>query len=146
MWVRSFTIFRVHKYSIQFLCFHWLNYVIAYFFSNFFWLIQRINNLISFNKISELLPAFTCARAIGNLCCICLGSIDLFLIFFIVSDWYFSLCFGFPDVVSFKFDLILFWFSSAFCNDILPFFIYLKIFNGPLNLTKFIWAIFELLK
>ena len=29
--------------------------------------------LISFNKLSELLPAFTCARAIGNLWSICFG-------------------------------------------------------------------------
>ena len=28
---------------------------------------------ISLNKLSELLPAFTCARAIGNLRSICLG-------------------------------------------------------------------------
>ena len=29
--------------------------------------------LISFNKFSELLPAFTCARAIGNVWSICFG-------------------------------------------------------------------------
>ena len=29
--------------------------------------------LILFNKLSELLPAFTCVRAIGNLGSICLG-------------------------------------------------------------------------
>ena len=29
--------------------------------------------LISFNKLFELLPAFTCARDIGNLWSICLG-------------------------------------------------------------------------
>ena len=29
--------------------------------------------LISFSKFSDLLPAFTCARAIGNLQSICLG-------------------------------------------------------------------------
>ena len=37
-----------------------------YFLGNFFWLIQRTNNL------PELLPAFTCSRAIGNLQSICL--------------------------------------------------------------------------
>ena len=42
--------------------------VIVYFFSYLFRLIQRINNcLISFDKLSEFLPAFTCVRAIGNL-------------------------------------------------------------------------------
>ena len=29
--------------------------------------------LISFNKFSDVLPAFTCASAIGNLCSICSG-------------------------------------------------------------------------
>ena len=29
--------------------------------------------LISFSKFSDVLPAFTCARAIGNLSSICLG-------------------------------------------------------------------------
>ena len=45
------------------------DYVIVYFFGNFFWLIQKI---IAFNKFSELLPAFICARAIGNLWGVCL--------------------------------------------------------------------------
>ena len=31
-----------------------------------------ILHLIAFNKLSALLPAFTCARAIGNLSSICL--------------------------------------------------------------------------
>ena len=30
-------------------------------------------SLISFIKFPDVLPAFTCARAIGNLWCICLG-------------------------------------------------------------------------
>ena len=29
--------------------------------------------VISFNRFSDVLPAFTCANAIGNLCSICLG-------------------------------------------------------------------------
>ena len=46
--------------------------VIVYFLSDLFWLIQRIISLILFDKLSELLPAFSCARAIGNHWSICL--------------------------------------------------------------------------
>ena len=38
----------------------------------FDWYKEQKNCLISLNKFSELLPAFTCARAIGNLWNICL--------------------------------------------------------------------------
>ena len=37
------------------------------------WYSEYIICLISFNKLSELLPAFTCASAIGNLWSIYLG-------------------------------------------------------------------------
>ena len=37
------------------------------------WYKEQTICLISFNKRSELLPAFTCASAIGNLWSICLG-------------------------------------------------------------------------
>ena len=37
------------------------------------WYKEQTICLISFHKLSELLPAFTCARAIGNLWSICLG-------------------------------------------------------------------------
>ena len=51
----------------------WLNYVIVYFFKNFFCSIQRINNcLVSFSKFSDVLPAFTCASTTDNLWRICL--------------------------------------------------------------------------
>ena len=46
--------------------------IIVYFLSDLFWLIQRIISLILFDKLSELLPAFSCARAIGNHWSICL--------------------------------------------------------------------------
>ena len=39
----------------------------------FDWYKEQTICLISFNKRSKLLPAFTCARAIGNLWNICLG-------------------------------------------------------------------------
>ena len=39
----------------------------------FDWYKESTICLISFNKLSELLPAFTCARATGNLWSICLG-------------------------------------------------------------------------
>ena len=57
---------------------HWFDYVIVYFFSYFFyWYSEFTICLISFNRFSELLPAFTCARAIGNLWSSCLGVIIL---------------------------------------------------------------------
>ena len=37
------------------------------------WYKEQTIFLISFNKLYELLPAFTCARAIGDLWSICFG-------------------------------------------------------------------------
>ena len=74
MRLRSFTIFRVHKYSI-----HFYNYIdsIMLLYTllaiSFDWFKEYTISLISFNKFSELLLAFTCARAIGNLWSNCLG-------------------------------------------------------------------------
>ena len=50
-----------------------IHYIVIYFFSNFF---ARCNKymicLTSFSKFSDVLPAFTCARTIGDLWNICL--------------------------------------------------------------------------
>ena len=92
-------------------------FVIIYFFSNFFWLIQRINSLcVSFNKLSELLPAFACARAIGDLWSICLGV----NIFGFKNHW---------TIVFYKFDSIIssmkkninIWQSFFCCLVLFPF-------------------------
>ena len=40
----------------------------------FDWYKELTVSLILFNKLSELLPAFTCARAIGNFWSICYGA------------------------------------------------------------------------
>ena len=40
---------------------------------SFDWYKEQTICLISFNKLSELFPAFTCATAIGNLWSNCLG-------------------------------------------------------------------------
>ena len=46
--------------------------------------------LISFSKFSDVLPAFTCASAIGNIWSICLGvnilSPSLYFVFYLASD------------------------------------------------------------
>ena len=49
------------------------DYVIVYFLVDSFWLIKKKTIcLITFNKLSALFPAFSFARAIGNLWSICL--------------------------------------------------------------------------
>ena len=68
MQLRRFNVFWVHKYSIHF--YNWTDLIMLLYT----FLVTCFNCcIISFNKLSELLPAFTCARAIGNLCSICLG-------------------------------------------------------------------------
>ena len=52
----------------------WFDYVIVYFFSNFVWLIQRINNLSdSFKQTFWVIASFYLCKAIGNIWSICLG-------------------------------------------------------------------------
>ena len=78
MGFRRFAIFRIHKYGIHFVLYlYWIHYSFISFFSNFFCLIQTIYDLMDFfNKVSDVLPAFTCAGAIGNLWSIYLGVIS----------------------------------------------------------------------
>ena len=73
MGFRSFTVFWVHKYGVYFyICIDLIFYCTL--FLQFLWLIQRINNFPDFiNKLPKLLPAFTWAKAIGNLWSVCLG-------------------------------------------------------------------------
>ena len=54
---------------------YWINYIVIFIFSKLICLIQRIYITwrISFSKYFCVLPAFTCATAIGNLWSICLG-------------------------------------------------------------------------
>ena len=76
MRIRCFTIFRIHNYSIHFCIIPLLNSLYCYKrFSNFFCSIYKRHmiSLISFRYFSDVLPAFTCVRAIGNLWSICLG-------------------------------------------------------------------------
>ena len=50
------------------LYFYSIHYILVYFFSNFFAQYKEyIIFLISFSKFSDVLPSFTCARAIDNL-------------------------------------------------------------------------------
>ena len=47
---------------------NFIDYVVIYFSSNFFSSIQRIYDLtVSFIKFSDVLAAFTCTSAVGNL-------------------------------------------------------------------------------
>ena len=53
---------------------YWIHYIFIYFFRNSFCSIKRYMICpISFNKISNVLPPFTCAKAIGSLWGVCLG-------------------------------------------------------------------------
>ena len=69
---RRFTIFWVHKYSIQFYI-DLIMLLYTFLVTYFDWYKEKIICLISLNTFSELLPAFTCARAIGNFWSIYLG-------------------------------------------------------------------------
>ena len=53
---------------------YWVHYIVLYFCSNLFCSIQRLYDFSDFfNKFSKVLPAFNCAKVIGNLWSICLG-------------------------------------------------------------------------
>ena len=65
---------------------------------SFDWYKEKTICLISFSKLSELLPAVTCARAIGNLWSICLGINILSL------DW---LVFKMPEPLDFIINILL---------------------------------------
>ena len=56
MSIRCFTIFRIHKYSVISFS-RYKEYLICKY---------------SFSKFADVLPAFTCAKAIGNFLIICL--------------------------------------------------------------------------
>ena len=57
---------------------HWIHYIVIYFFSDFFAPYKEyMICLVSFSKFSDVLSAFTCARAISDLWSICLGVIIL---------------------------------------------------------------------
>ena len=76
MRIRCFTIFTIHKYSIHFLYYTFIEFIIllyTYLLISFAQYKEYVNCLILFSKFSDVLPAFTCARAIGNLSIICLG-------------------------------------------------------------------------
>ena len=76
MRIRCFTLFRIHKYSINFLYYNFIQFIIllyTFLVISFAWYQEYIICRISFEKFSDVLPAFTCARAIGNLWSICLG-------------------------------------------------------------------------
>ena len=63
----------IHKYSIHcVLFFYWIHYVVVYIFGKFWCLIKKyVICMISFSRFSDVLTAFTYARAIGNLWNIC---------------------------------------------------------------------------
>ena len=74
MWFMCFTVFWVHKYSIHFYMFIDLIMLLYTFLVICLdWNKEYTICPISFNKLSDLLRAFTCARGIGNLWSICLG-------------------------------------------------------------------------
>ena len=65
-----FTIFRIHKYSIHFCIIPSLNSLYCYIHFlviSFVRCKEHMICLISFSTFSDMLPSFTCARAINNL-------------------------------------------------------------------------------
>ena len=80
MKIRCFTFSRIQKYSGSFLYYTFIEFIIllytflVVFFTGYK---EYMIFLTSFNKLSDVLPTFTCARAIGNLCCIYLAVINL---------------------------------------------------------------------
>ena len=76
MWIICFTVFRFHKYSIHFLYYTFIEFIIllyTFLVISFGRYKKYLSCLISFKKFLDVLPAFTCASAIGNLSSICLG-------------------------------------------------------------------------
>ena len=67
MMIRCFTSFRIHKYTINSILLLTEFITLLYTFSNFYFSTEIIYDLF------DALPAFTCARAIGNLYNISLG-------------------------------------------------------------------------
>ena len=69
MRIRCFTIYRTHKYSIHFciiLLFNSLYHYILFLAISFSRLKSYLICLILSSKFLDVLPAFTCARAISN--------------------------------------------------------------------------------
>ena len=98
-WSRSFNVFRVHKYSTHFYnCIDLIMLLYKFLVISFDWYKEQTICLILFNNFSELLPAFTCATAIGN----------LWSIFF--RSLYFKSC-------SILFCFILFCFINSFRSN-----------------------------
>ena len=78
MRIRYFTIFRIRilRKRYSFLYYTFIEYVLLLYtvlVISFARYKKYMICLISFSKLSDVLPVFTCARAIGNLSSICLG-------------------------------------------------------------------------
>ena len=77
LWRSDVLLFSEFINIVSILFYNLIEFIIllyTYFFSNLFARYKEyISCLISFSKFSDVLLAFTCARAIGNLWSICLG-------------------------------------------------------------------------
>ena len=74
MGLRNFPIYWVYKYSVHFhTCTDLIMLLYNFLVISFEWYKESRICLISFNILPELLPAFACARGIGNLRSIYLG-------------------------------------------------------------------------
>ena len=76
MKIRCPTIFRIDEYSVHFLYYTFIEFIIllyAFLVISFALYKEYMICLISFNKFLEVLPAFASAKAIGNLWSIYLG-------------------------------------------------------------------------
>ena len=74
--IKCFTIFRIHKYSIHFFYYIFIEFnILLYLFLviSFAWYIECMIYLISLSKFWDVLFPFTFARVIGNLWIMWLG-------------------------------------------------------------------------
>ena len=76
LWRSDFLLFLEFINIVSILFYNFIEFIILlYIFQviSFAWYREYIICLIIFRKFSDILPAFTCARAISNLWSICLG-------------------------------------------------------------------------
>ena len=95
----------VNKVSNFYICIDLIMLLYTFLVISFGWFKEQAICLILFNKRSELLPDFTCARAIDNLWSICLGVLlqELSVIFEVfVFELIFQVLFQFFFINSFR--------------------------------------------
>ena len=123
MKISCFTILKIHKYSIHFvLQLYWIHYIVIHFLvTSFSRYKEYMICLISFNKFSDVLPAFTCASATGNLWIISLRVNILIALPFHCLGFFHEFWLLFSD---FHFQFLLISFLKSIYSSLILFTIY----------------------